>query len=63
MDESTELDIHNTEGKPGRCRTYCLGACLLSEVVSAVALLAVAIVLVTDYNGINNAVEHQIDEV
>lgn len=60
MDESTEEDVRV---RPRRCRTYCLGACLLSEIVSAVALLVVALVLLTDHNGINNAVEHQIDEV
>lgn len=45
------------------CRTYCLGVCLLFEIVIAVALLVVALVLVTDYTGLNNAVKHQIDEV
>lgn len=63
MDESVDESVERAEVRPRRSRTYCLGACLISEVVSAVALLAVALVLLTDYNGLNNVVKHQIDEV
>ena len=43
--------------------TCCLGVCGCSVGVGAVVTLALAIVLGTDYNGLNGAVEKQIDDV
>ena len=44
-------------------KVYCLGACASLVGLGAVALLVAALVLGTDYSGINGAVKRQIDKV
>lgn len=45
-----------------RRRTCCLGVCSSVTGLLALALLVLAVVLGTDYGGINNAIKHEIDE-